>query len=143
MCFTTSNQKSKHIFGHSPFLHYPLVPSFRKINIGKTGNQTCSGYLFFQYRFFVSRKPADNAKMVNKGEKLLSHAMGLKGLTNQNSVYIPYPPHFPLSTVRRSHDHVNLHKLLAYTGMQLITKSEMLLIHCQIDHAVRIILSQL
>ena len=42
---------------HSPFLHYPLVPSFRKINIGKTGNQNPpdlkgqggSGYLFFQY----------------------------------------------------------------------------------------------
>ena len=42
---------------NSPFLHYPLVPSFRKINIGKTGNQNPpdlkgqggSGYLFFQY----------------------------------------------------------------------------------------------
>ena len=26
-------------YKYSPFLHYPLVPSFRKINIGKTGNQ--------------------------------------------------------------------------------------------------------
>ena len=24
---------------YSPFLHYPLVPSFKKINIGNTGNQ--------------------------------------------------------------------------------------------------------
>ena len=24
---------------NSPFLHYPLVPSFKKINIGNTGNQ--------------------------------------------------------------------------------------------------------
>ena len=29
----------KNICIHSPFLHYPLVPSFKKINIGNTGNQ--------------------------------------------------------------------------------------------------------
>ena len=56
---------------HSPFLHYPLVPSFKKINIGNTGNQNPpeGGYWLpvFPILIFVSRKPADNAKIVISG----------------------------------------------------------------------------
>ena len=55
---------------YSPFLHYPLVPSFKKINIGNTGNQNHpeggTWLPVFPILIFVSRKPADNAKTVNK-----------------------------------------------------------------------------
>ena len=54
---------------HSPFLHYPLVPSFKKINIVNTGNQNPpeggTWLPVFPILIFVSGKPADNAKMVN------------------------------------------------------------------------------
>ena len=54
---------------YSPFLHYPLVPSFKKINIVNTGNQNPpeggTWLPVFPVLIFVSRKPADNAKMVN------------------------------------------------------------------------------
>ena len=40
---------------HSPFLHYPLVPSFKKsileIQVTRTPLRGVSGYLFFQYLF--------------------------------------------------------------------------------------------
>ena len=52
-------------------MHYPLVPSFKKINIGNTGKQNPpeggSWLPVFPILIFVSRKPADNAKMVNNG----------------------------------------------------------------------------
>ena len=54
---------------YSPFLHYPLVPSSKKINIVNTGNQNPpeggTWLPVFPILIFVSRKPADNAKMVN------------------------------------------------------------------------------
>ena len=54
---------------YSPILHYPLVPSLKKINIGNTGNQNPpeggTWLPVFPILIFVSRKPADNAKMVN------------------------------------------------------------------------------
>ena len=60
-------------YNYSPFLHYRLVSSFKKINIGNTGDQNPpeGGFWFpvFPIFIFVNRKPADNAKMVNTSGK--------------------------------------------------------------------------
>ena len=55
---------------HSPFLHYLLVPSIQKVNIGNAGSAKTTltssfGYLYFQYLLLLCWKPVDNAKMVN------------------------------------------------------------------------------
>ena len=63
---------------YSPFLHYRLAPSFKKINIGNTGNQNPpEGGCWlpvFPILIFVSRKPADNAKMVNRHDRRADNA---------------------------------------------------------------------
>ena len=54
--------------------HCRLVSSLETINIRNTGNHQCLGgfgYLYFQYRFFVSWEPADNAREYD-GTRLLS-----------------------------------------------------------------------